>query len=37
MRLYYYENENLNKIIDDGVRDYCLCLHILVFPGSQGF
>jgi membrane protease YdiL (CAAX protease family) len=25
MRLYYYENENLNKIIDDGVRDYCLC------------
>jgi hypothetical protein len=22
MHLYYYENENLNKIIDDGIRDF---------------
>jgi membrane protease YdiL (CAAX protease family) len=25
MHLYYYENKNFNKIMDDGVRDYCLC------------
>ncbi|HOJ10132.1 MAG TPA: CPBP family intramembrane metalloprotease [Clostridiales bacterium] len=25
MHLYYYENKNFNKIIDDGIRDFCLC------------
>jgi len=25
MHLYCHENENLNKIIDSGVRDSCLC------------
>ncbi len=25
MDLYCYENKNLNKIIDDGIRDFCLC------------
>jgi membrane protease YdiL (CAAX protease family) len=25
MHLYYCKNENLNRIIDDGIRDFCLC------------
>ena len=25
MHLYYYENDKLNKITDDGIRGFCLC------------